>query len=60
MCSKKATSGLFPRCAGAAPARITMVLATDDTSTSAPHEKYFPGSQVMYDKYVAALIADFD
>jgi hypothetical protein len=42
-------------------ARIAMVLATDDTiSTSVPHEKYFPGSQVLHDKYVAALIADFE
>ena len=41
-------------------ARITMLLATDDTSISVPHEKYFPGSQVLYDKYVAALIADFE
>ena len=32
-------------------ARITMVLATDATSISVPHEKYFPGSQVLYDKY---------
>jgi hypothetical protein len=38
-----------------------MVLATDDTiSTSVPHEKYFPGSQVLHDKCVAALIADFE
>jgi hypothetical protein len=37
-----------------------MVLATDDTSISVPHEKYFPGSKVLYDKYIAALIADFE
>jgi hypothetical protein len=36
-------------------ARITMVLATDDTSTSVPHEKYFPGSPTLYDQYVISL-----
>ena len=40
-------------------ARISMVLATDDTSISVPHEKYFPGSQALYEEYVAALDKDF-
>jgi hypothetical protein len=36
-----------------------MVLATDDTSISVPHEKYFPGSQALYEEYIAALDKDF-
>jgi hypothetical protein len=41
-------------------ARITMVLATDDTSTSVPNEKYYPGSHALYLEYTAALEADFE
>jgi hypothetical protein len=40
-------------------ARISMVLATDDTSIGVPHKKYFPGSFALYEKYVAALQLDF-
>jgi hypothetical protein len=40
-------------------ARITMCLATDDTSIGVPHEKYFPGSYALYEKYIAALKHDF-
>ena len=36
-----------------------MVLATDDTSIGVPHEKYFPGSFALYEKYVKALQDDF-
>jgi hypothetical protein len=36
-----------------------MVLATDDTSISVPHEKCFPGSQALYEEYIAALDKDF-
>ena len=40
-------------------ARISMVLATDDTSIGVPHEKYFKGSHALYEDYVAALQLDF-
>ena len=40
-------------------ARISMVLATDDTSIGVPHEKYFPGSLALNKEYVAALQLDF-
>ena len=40
-------------------ARITMVLATDDTSIGVPHEKYFPGSAALYSEYITKLQADF-
>jgi hypothetical protein len=41
-------------------ARITMVLATDDTIISVPHEKHFPGSHTLYLGYTAALEKDFE
>jgi hypothetical protein len=36
-------------------ARITMALATNDTAICVPHDKYHPGSQELYEVYVAAL-----
>jgi hypothetical protein len=36
-----------------------MTLATDDTAICVPHDKYHPGSQELYEVYVAALQRDF-
>jgi len=40
-------------------ARISMVLATDDTSICVPHEKHFPGSHALYLDYIDAIQTDF-
>jgi hypothetical protein len=40
-------------------ALIAVVICTDDTSTMVPDEKYYPGSQALYEKYQAALKTDF-